>query len=904
MMRRLMWCVVFACLACVPRADAARRGDEDAGAATVHDLLNQGALAPAESLARGPVTTRTARGDTTSTRFADALTLLAEVLLRHGGARQVEEARALTRRAVALSDTALATATAADAERLFWRGMALTINKRRADFPEALAQHERARQIRERRGLARTDAMARSLHELGVLAMLRFQISRADSLTRASLAIREALFRDPDIRLAESHTSLGNIQILRGDYPGARTHFETALRQFRAVLGPANGLQRRTLAGLSICAEAIGDTTSALRLMRDAADVSDRMYGVYHPAAVQQLADLSLVEERLGAGREAREHGRESLRRLERIAAPDAAELIAPLAEVGRKALTAGDTTEAGTMLRRARALAAARGDTASSRAAALAQAWGLYRVTAGDTLGALVAYEQAIRGWSAMLGPRSPHVAEVHGIVAQLAAARRDWARAVPAARAWTEALDATYGLNDETIVALLQRARIERAAGESAGALAAAWRAEEFAHTRAVRAVRLLSERETATTPLLEHQSVGEAWNALRDTVATAADREQVWDAVIRGRSLALEELAERHRRVRRAEAPDLAALDSALTQAREAWAAALVAEAAGADVTARLDSARDAAESAERALATADVRFRTDRAWRDARLADVRAALPPQHALVAYALLHDSANGARYVAFVLRDGVATVHDLGDAAVLDDLVARWRGYAGRDPAATRDAAALVRACGEAGAALRRAMWDPLARDVAGCAALHVVPDGALHAVNLLALPSGERAGRFLAETLPPCHVRASERDLLAPAVAAPEGHGLLALGAPAFDDAPPAAFDRGLDIALLRGGDCAMARFAPLPATRDEARAVADAWRARVPDEAASLLVDAEANGRRSGAEEEAGAGEARRAAQHRHARVRHRNSRVARTARAVQDRDARHRHDVALR
>src|SRR5262249_6010239 len=76
-------------------------------------------------------------------------------------------------------------------------------------------------------------------------------------------------------------------------------------------------------------------------------------------------------------------------------------------------------------------------------------------------------------------------------------------------------------------------------------------------------------------------------------------------------------------------------------------------------------------------------------------------------------------------------------TLLELGPAATIDPLTRAWR-EALPGPSAQ-----------EAGAALRAAVWDPIAPHVAGCQRLILAPDGALLQVPLDALPvsSGEPA-------------------------------------------------------------------------------------------------------------------------------------------------------------
>jgi CHAT domain-containing protein len=127
------------------------------------------------------------------------------------------------------------------------------------------------------------------------------------------------------------------------------------------------------------------------------------------------------------------------------------------------------------------------------------------------------------------------------------------------------------------------------------------------------------------------------------------------------------------------------------------------------------------------------------------------------------------------------------------------------------------------------------------------------VVPAGALHFVNFAALPVGR--DRYLIESGPMMHYLSAERDLV-PREATREGKGLLAVGAPAFDEStlfaaltprterltsavkPAGSADTG-GASTYRGprsacGSFTSMSFEPLPAAGRETEDVATLWNA----------------------------------------------------------------------
>ncbi len=111
--------------------------------------------------------------------------------------------------------------------------------------------------------------------------------------------------------------------------------------------------------------------------------------------------------------------------------------------------------------------------------------------------------------------------------------------------------------------------------------------------------------------------------------------------------------------------------------------------------------------------------------------------------------------------------------------------------------------------------------------------------PDGALHALNFLALP--DERGRYFAEDARTIHRLTAARDLLPWNDDARAGHGLLALGGVDFDRADDGGATAPLasladDVATLRSNvaDSLRVHFTALPQTAEEVRAITTLWRA----------------------------------------------------------------------
>jgi len=146
--------------------------------------------------------------------------------------------------------------------------------------------------------------------------------------------------------------------------------------------------------------------------------------------------------------------------------------------------------------------------------------------------------------------------------------------------------------------------------------------------------------------------------------------------------------------------------------------------------------------------------------------------------------------------------------------------------------------------------------VWDPVLLYLGNERSVFIVPDGALHLVNFSALPMNTT--RYLIEGGRRLHYLAAERDLVPHATRS--GEGLLALGAPDFDDvdlftgeksrsAEPQSPRLVAGKSVYRGphsacGDFQSLHFEPLPASARETEEVAVLWRKGTDERGAARL------------------------------------------------------------
>jgi CHAT domain-containing protein len=300
------------------------------------------------------------------------------------------------------------------------------------------------------------------------------------------------------------------------------------------------------------------------------------------------------------------------------------------------------------------------------------------------------------------------------------------------------------------------------------------------------------------------------------------------------------------------------DIAELVADLTRKRERLARIVVQGpgATGSSYRGDLERARTERDTAERALAERSSEFRQEQRQQQSGLADIRAALPPDSAMVSFvrylqypfgvsdatSVTNTAVGTPAYLAFVMRSdnsGQPTVLPLGAAQALDDLIATWRKQVTSVAmAGGRSTARAEAALRRTGIQLRAQIWEPIAPHVARATRVFIVPDGPLHLINWNALP-GDR-GTYLIEHMAPLHYLSAERDLITgddPQF----GHGLLVVDNPVFDQTPalsarvagapsPRTVFRG-----TRSGcaDFRSMRFDPLPGSAREADTIAKLWR-----------------------------------------------------------------------
>ncbi len=680
-------------------------------------------------------------------------------------------------------------------------------------------------------------ALAAARAGLGAVELLLGDLDAARGHLEAAVP---ALERGGDLSAAAE--ALGNLVTLyreRGDYPRSLAAGERALASKRALgEGGAVGGVLANLAGTHL---SLGNLTEALAVASEGAALLEKSgdrggagratvnvasahlaLGAYAKAlsACERAAELAEAagDRSAAVGALVVEGGiRSQLGQAEgALAVLARARLLAEaigdrsaratgLLNLGTALLPLGRHEEARQAFEAALALHREAGDRATA-AVALGNL-GIVAEAAGDDARALASHREALAIKEA-LGQRASaalslvNVASVERRTGERDAARADLRRAIETAReadagrvvVMGTIVEATFDFEDGRFADAARRAReavdampgLVRALGEEQGSVARGQVADAFAV--GARAARVLSD-PAALSYFLESGRAGNLLEALggRERLRAAAIPRALRDEESRAQA-EVREAGARHRAAVEGGRRD----EVATSRAR--WE----------ETHARLQAAVERIQ--REAKAGADVAYpRAD------SIEEIRGRLSEGEAFVAYGMLPEEA-----LALVATRSEARVVPLGPPGPIE----KAAGALALDTAGSEHAAAV--------AALRALAAEPLGLP-AGTRRVLVSPDGVLPYVPFALLlgdrdvayePSGTTHGVLLAE-----------RDA--------RGQGVLALGDPDYGARPdPTA------VALHRRGGL----LAPLPATRDEARAVgdvvllgADATEARLRDEVA---------------------------------------------------------------
>ena len=601
--------------------------------------------------------------------------------------------------------------------------------------------------------------------------------------------------------------SAADLACLRGEADSCLERYHRAIEVAEAQHGVDSEVAAYGYLGVGWAAALAGEWGTARASFERAERVWSRHLGSDHPRLADALIEYGELLRRAGDAPAAVDVLRRAVGLRESRLGPSAFDLPRALDALGQAHLDLGELTPARRALERSAAIRRqhldedhvdhARSLTGLAR---LAQARGNETDARRLLTRAIEARQRAHRRQGGAAGD-PPALAEAYASLAELYIDTRPELALDLAAQA-KDALAAAYGEDHPDVArAWWIEARAHLAAGSDA--IPSALESEAIGRSHLRRVAAGFSERDLLDSAAARPRGTDVALEALFAFSAPRADRiKAVWQEVARSRGEVFDVLIERRRR---------ASPTGELNVARQALARLLVAGSGydPTDYARRLAIARDRVARAERSLS---IGFESLPGRRPG-LREILARLTLGETLVAYRIF-SSRSGRRLAAFVAAGERVAVYDLGLwEGVEDDLRGLRRAFDGVSEGEYR----------RFGVGLRQKVWDPVEPWLIRARRVFVVPDGPLFLVPFAALPTTDG---YLVEKGPSFHVLGTERDLAAARVMKPMEGQLLLVGDPDFGEPSPASLNRSVPT-----------DFAALPGAREEALAVAEAWRRWVP-------------------------------------------------------------------
>lgn len=722
-----------------------------------------------------------------------------------------------------------------------------SLRQAQGDFAEAEALFRRALDIQKQVWGENHPGYALGLHNLGGLYEVKGDFAKAEALFRQVVEIKKNVFGETHPGYDQSLRNLAGFYEIQGDYAKAVLLFRQSLEIKKKMLGEshadyANGLNR-----LAKLAHKQGESADAERLFRQALGIQKQLHGEEHADYARILNNLATLYLEQADHPKAEQLFRQALDTWKKVRGEAHADYAIGLNNLAMIYGIQGDDARAEQLFRQAlETWKKLNMETHPEYANGLNNLAGLYKARgAYDTAEQL--YREALDIRKKARREAHPDFARYLSNLAELYRVQGENAKAEPLFRQALEIRKKLLGTaHPDYAHGLIKLALLRQADGDSARALPLYRQALEQTRRCLDLAATAQSERQQfAMECSLRHYLDSYLSAAGATETAQAYDQTLAWKGAVlaRQRQLSLT------RRL-----PNAQAVTTEWQLVCRQLASLAFAKPPTEELTTwrkRLAELTDRKERLEADLAGKSAAFRAGQEQARRTAVEVRAALPPDAALLdlleyQHASPSPESKGEdraqrRLLAFVVRPGQDLVRvDLGPVHLIADAVERWRTtHGGRDQVDSDDAQRL-----------RRLVWQPLEHHLAGAKTVLVSPDGPLRRLPLGALP-GSKPGSYLLEEkafavipvpllLP--ELVAGETSMAAAGSGAPpqaddprQTPSLLLVGDVDFGTALATAADPGTGRTAPRGG--ALLTYRPLPATQGEILVVRDLFEQRFP-------------------------------------------------------------------
>ena len=200
--------------------------------------------------------------------------------------------------------------------------------------------------------------LADVLNNMGVGLRLQGDYPAAERYFKRVIEIREKAFGPEGLPLASTLNNLGLLYRTRADYESAEQTYLRSLRIREKHLGPEHSDVGFVLINLAALAFYKGDYSTALTLDRRVLDIRQKNLPPGHPLIAEGVYDIALLLNRLGDRENGEKMLLESLDLHEKAFKPGSSPLVKPLATIGSFYRESGDLVKARGFMDRALSIA------------------------------------------------------------------------------------------------------------------------------------------------------------------------------------------------------------------------------------------------------------------------------------------------------------------------------------------------------------------------------------------------------------------------------------------------------------------------------------------------------------------------------------------------------------------
>ncbi|AGY56754.1 tetratricopeptide repeat protein [Gloeobacter kilaueensis] len=676
-------------------------------------------------------------------------------------------------------------------------------------------------------------AVGQMYNNLGNLYMEAGQYAQAETFHRRAIAIRTKAFGPEHLDVARSYNNLANTYSSAGQYAQAEAAYLRALAIRQKVLGPDNPEIAQTLDNLGLLYKEQGRYTEAEALCRQGLALREAALGSDHPDVANSLNNLAGVYYLEGNYPQAEALFERALVIWQQAIGPESGLVARVLNNLALLYEDQGDYSRAEPLYRRSlaikeKALGAEHPVVASSL-------FNLASLTEkeGNSAEAERLYRRAMAISEKAVGPQSPDVARSLDNLADLYRDRGEYARSERLYRRALSIREATLGaFHPELSNTLTGMAILAARKGDPAQSRQLLARSLDIQEHNL--ALTLASGSEAQKRAYLA--TFAESLDVALSLHLQNAPKDSRWarlalTTLLRRKGRVLEATSGNMVVLRRHLNPPEQSLLDELNDTRSQLATLTFAGFGGsnppAQYKAQLASLQARTEELEATLSRRSALFESESV--PATTEAVQGQIPAGTLLVELARyrplnlratrLSERFAPPRYAAYLLdRRGRLRWADLGDAASIEAAIAAFRD-------AVRDRTLAVERLKPAAARLARLLVQPLERELRAVQQVLIAPDSQLNLVPFAALVDGEN--HFLVERYSFDYL-GSGRDLLRLAHLSHSQQPPLIVANPDFEQDSQST-TQPASATNLRSIDLAKLHFVALPASREEAAAIA---------------------------------------------------------------------------